>query len=307
MALIRSAFPDALDARIAEIFDGNYKQVKDQIGTFFTVKGPGDSPQKQDLRGSSNGALGDVPEFSGTITYDEAYEGYDWTIVDREYASGIQIQRRLFDDSLTETIEKKPQGLGLACARTRQKHAASIFGNAFSLDTTWLTHTEGVALCSNSHTTRAPGVSTASGFDNLVTTALSTVALNAARLQLKQLRDDRGNFIENEGDTLIIPYDLEPTAYEIVESAGVPEEVTNARNFNQGRYSVKPWLYLTDVNNWFLADMAMLKASLYWFDRLPYELAMVEDFDSLIGKWRLYERHGCGWTDWRALIGAQVS
>src|SRR5262245_21708655 len=135
--MIRSQFPDALDARMSVIFDGAYQQVPDKIPMLFTVKGPGDSPQRTDIRGSSNGALGDVPEFGGTLTYDDAFEGYDWTIVDREYASAIQIQRRLYDDALTETIDAKPRGLGDALARTRQKHAASIFNNAFSIDTTW--------------------------------------------------------------------------------------------------------------------------------------------------------------------------
>jgi hypothetical protein len=305
--MIRSNFPDALDARMHDIFDGNYKQVPDRIGDFFSTKSPGDSPQKQDIRGSSNGALGDVPEFSGTITYDDAFEGYDWTIVDREYASGLQIQRRLFDDALVDSIEAKPRGLALALARTRQKHAASIFNNGFSIDTTWLNHTEGVAMCSNSHTTRATGVSTAAGFDNLVTTAMSSVSVIAARLQMKGYRDDRANFIDNEPDTLIYPHDLEATAEEIRQSQGYPEEVTNAKNFNEGRYTGKPWLYLTDANNWFMADMRQLKSDLLWWQRLSYELDMIEDFDSLVGKWRLYERHGLGWKDWRGILGAQVS
>ena len=305
--MIRSNFPDALDARIAEIFDGNYKQVKDMIPSFFTVKGPGDSPQKHELRGSSNGALGDVPEFDGSVTYDEAYEGYDWTIVDREYASGLTIQRRLFDDAQDESIAQKPQELARALARTQQRHAASVFVNGFSVDTTWLTHTEGVALFSNSHTTRASGVSTAAGFDNLGTAALSTVSVIAARLQMKGYRNDRGSFIDNEPDTLIVPHDQEHTAFEISESMGIPELSTNAKNFNEGRYKVMPWIYLTDTNDWYMCDLAMQKQYLYWFNRLSYELAMVEDHDTVTGKWRLYERHGCGWTDWRGCLGHQVS
>lgn len=307
MTMIRSNFPDALDPRITERFDGQYKQVKDMIPTFFTVKGPGDGAQKTDIRGSSNGVLGDIPEFSGTLTYDDTFEGYDWTISDRVYASGIQIDRRLYDDSLTQQIDAKPDGLGRALGRTRQKHAAAVLVNAATIDTTFLNHTEGVALASNSHTTRASGVSTAAGFDNLNTAVLSTVAVIAARLAMKGFRDDRGNFIDNEADTLIVPHDLEHTAFEITQSLGIPEEMTNARNFNEGRYKVIPWIYLTDGNDWGMADLQMLKSALLWFQRLDYELAMVEDFDTVTGKWRLYERHGCGWSDWRGLLWSQVS
>ena len=40
---------------------------------------------------------------------------------------------------------------------------------------------------------------------------------------------------------------------------------------------------------------------------LPAEFAMVEDFDTLVGKWRLYSRYGHGHNDWRWVLGAQVS
>ena len=64
------------------------------------------------------------------------------------------------------------QAMATALQRTRQRHAAQLFVNAFAVDGTWNNYTEGVALCSNSHTTRS-GASTTAGFDNLVTTALS--------------------------------------------------------------------------------------------------------------------------------------
>jgi hypothetical protein len=51
----------------------------------------------------------------------------------------------------------------------------------------------------------------------------------------------------------------------------------------------------------------MLKDSLVWVDRIAPEFAMVEEFDTLIGKWRVYYRSGHGHNDWRGLLGAQVS
>jgi hypothetical protein len=307
MTAIAANFPDALDARFADIFDGDYAQLPDMISKFFGVKGPGDTPQRQDYRTSSIGAFGDVPAFTGTVTYDDVAEGYDGTITPLEYASGFMIQRRLFDYDQTGIIEGKPSSLALAFARTRQKHAAQWFNNATSVDSTWNSFTENVALASNSHTTRASGVSTATGFDNLVTTALSTVAIVAARIQFRGFRDDRGNRMSNMPNALIVPVDLCQQAYEIIESMGVPENATNAANYNKGKYEVIEWEYITDTNNWAIADTTMMKKNHIWYQDLPYEFAMVEDFDTLVGKWRLYARHGHGHRDWRHLLFADVS
>src|SRR3990167_3907901 len=187
-------FPDVLDSRFAEIFDNRYKQIADMVGTFYSIKQGASAPQRQDYRTSSVGAFGDVSEFTGTVTYDDVSQGYDGTITPKEYASGFQIERKLFDDDLTGIMEAKPAQLALAWARTRQKHAASTFNNAFSVDTTWNNYTENVALCSDSHTTTS-GASTSAGFDNLITASLSSVSVAAARIQMVGFRDDRANKI----------------------------------------------------------------------------------------------------------------
>lgn len=298
---------DALDARMARLYDERYKQLPDFIGKFFTIKGAGDSPQKQDYRTSSAGSFGDVPEFTGSVTYDDAYQGYDGTITPREYASGYQIERKLFDDAMHGLIDGKPKGLSTSVQRTRQKHAAQFFTNGFSLDTTWNNFTENVAPFSNSHTTTAPGVSTATGFDNLVTTAFSATALAAIRIQMVGFRDDRGNRITVVPRLIIHPPDLYDVVHEVIKSEGKPGGSTNDANVHLDAWEAIEWLYLSDSNDYFVADPVMMKDSLCWYDRLPAEFAMVESFDELLGKWRVYYRSGHGHNDWRWGLGAQVS
>ena len=301
-------FPDALDARFAKIYDERYKQLSDMIARFFAIVGPGQTPQKQDYRTSSVGSFADVPELTGSVSYDEVYEGYDGTITPKEYASGFQIQRKLFADASYGIMDAKPRSLATAYQRTRQKHAAQFFNNGFSNDTTWNNFTENVAPFSNSHTTRASGVSTASGFDNLVTTAFSAATLIAIRTQMKGFRGDRGDRISVMPKLIIHPVDISDLVFEAVKSMGKPDTAENNANFlaGQGWESVE-WEYLTDTNNYFVADPVMMKDSLTWFEREAMEFAMVEDFDTLVGKWRLYGRYGHGYNDWRFGCGAQVS
>ena len=301
---VSTNFGDLLDPRFQKIFNDRYDELPSMISKFYTMVS--DSPTKADYRTSQMGTLGDVPEFTGTVTYDESFQGYDGTITPREYASGYQIERKLYEDDQFGVMDSKPKTLATAYQRTREKHGAQLFNNAFSVDSTWNSYTENVALCSNSHTTTS-GASTNSGFDNLVTSSLSAVALAAMRIQMINFRGDRAERISVVPNTLLIPPDLYEVAYEIVESAGKPDTANNNANVHKGRYDVIEWIYLNDVNNFFLMDSTMMKDSLTWFDRVQKEFAMVEDFDTYIAKWRMRARYGLGHNEWRFILGALVS
>ena len=300
-----SAFPDVLDARMTKVFNETYRQLPDRVAEFFGMPSTG-SKQGDTERYSQTGTFGDVEEFTGTVSYDDVSEGYDVTFTHVQYAKGFQIERALYDDDKTGIMDGKPRDMAKALQRTRQKHGASILlNNAFSVDSTWISHTENVALSSNSHTTRS-GASTSTGFDNLTTAALSAVALESARISMRGFRGDRGERISVVPSVLLVPIDLEPTAWEIVNSQGKPDSANNNANFNYG-FNMKSWEYFTDANNWALVDSGMMKDYLLWHDRIGQEFAMVEDFDTFVGKWRLYSRYSAGHTDWRWFYGAQVS
>src|SRR3990167_5277807 len=119
-------------------------------------------------------------------------------------------------------MDQKPKGMAEALFRTRQKHKARIFNNATAVDTLFYSHSEGVALGSNSHTTTS-GASTSAGFDNLTTAALTATAVFAARLNMVGFRGDQAERIDVEPDELWYPPDLSEQAFEIIKSAGKVE------------------------------------------------------------------------------------
>lgn len=300
-------FSQLLDSRFSKLYNDRYAQLPDMLDNFFSMLDGNTMPTKDTARFGQVGAFGDIPGFTGSVSYDDVSQGYTSTLTHVEYAAGFQIERKLFDDDLYGVMDAKPKGLATAYQRTRQKHGASLFNNAFSVDNTWNAWSEGVSLCNDAHTTTSTGVSTATGFDNNITSSLSAVSLAAARIQMRTFRGDRAERIDVMPDTLVIPPDLYQTAFEIVESQGVPDSANNNRNVHNGKYKVIEWNYLTDTNNWFIADSTMMKDAVKWVDRTPSEFGMVEDFDSLIGKWRLYARYSLGFNDWRWILGSQVS
>jgi phage major head subunit gpT-like protein len=304
---VETNFADLLDPRFQKIFNDRYTQLEDRLGDFYDMVSGADAPTKDTYRMSQVGTFGDVPEFTGTISYDDVNVGYKSTLTHKEYATGFQIERKLFDDDLFGIMDSKPRGLATALQRTRQKHGASLFNNAFSIDSTWNNFTEGVPLCSTAHTTTAQGVSTSVGFSNRITAALSTVSVAAARIQMRGFRGDRGERISIQPDKLIYPINLYQVAYEIIESEGQPDSANNNKNVHKGGYTGVDWEYISDTNDWWMADSGTMKDMLKFVDRVKAEFGMVEDFDTLIGKWRLYARYSLGYNDWRFILGSQVS
>jgi len=302
MALVSNSFQDLLDPRFKRIWDERFTNAPDMIGDLYNVV----EGSLNTERYSNVGTTGDMPLFNGLVTYDDVYQGYDTTVTPLEYAQGIQVERKLIDDDQFSIIDQKPKALAQSLYRRRQVDAARPFNNAFSVDNFFYNNSEGVAMCSNSHTTTS-GASTTTGFDNLVTTTLSAVALFSAYTQMRQFKGDRAEVIECMPDELLIPVDLAEIAYEITKSAGKVDTANNNVNYLNNKFKVTEWLYLTDSNNWFLMDSRMRKDfGLIWINRVKGEFGFVEDFDSLVGKWRAYCRHGNAHLEWRFVLGASV-
>ena len=299
-------FGDLIDPRVKKIFYDELKQLPDYVGTVYSIEG---SSMPYEIS-SEIGELDDFAEFTGTVTYGSQNQGYDVRATHVEFTKGIQIERKLYDDDQHGIWQKRPVGLATSYQRTRQKHAARLFNNAFSVDTMFYSHSENVGLCSDSHTTTS-GASTASGFDNLTTASLTAVAVSAARIQASGFRDDIGNRYMSMMDELWIPIDLFEPAQEIVQSSGKVDSANNNVNVNKGKFTIMPtengWNYLTDTNNWFLCDGSLRKRFCTWYDRVALEFAQAEELDTLIAKWRAYCRYSNKYQNWRFVLGSQVS
>lgn len=306
MTATSSQFADFLDARFRDYWNSGYTELPDMTSTFYRVL----DGKFQTDRFSSVGALGELQAFTGTVQYDDLSQGYDTSVTPLEFALGFAIERRLKDDMLFDIMDGRAQGLAHSAYYTRQTHAARPFNNAFSVDTFFYTNTEGVSMCSDSHTSTSTATSTATGFDNRITSSLNAVTFASARTQLVNLRNDRGQLINLMPDMIIVPDQgsMLESAWEIVNSQGKPDVANNNANMYYKNYQVVPWKFLTDANNWFLADSKVMKQNgLIWIDKVKPEFAFVESFDEIIGKWRCYGRWASGHRDWRFIVGAEVS
>jgi len=293
-------FADLLEPGLRKVFFDAYGSLESMIPMLYAVENSTTSYEKD----SQVGSFSDVPEFNGTITYDEIYQGYDSTFTHQEYAKGFKIERKLYDDDLYRIIMKAPAGMGLSAIRTKEKHAANLFNNAFSANPSYLSGGDGQYLCDDAHPSNAPGVSTQ---DNAGTTALSPTAVEATRIAMLDFRDDRNNKIVVNPDTILVPTNLEETAWEIINSTGKVDTADNNKNFHYGKYKLAVWPYLTDSNNWFMIDSSLASMFCLFFNRVPVELNRDKSFNTYEASYSIYMRYSLGYSDWRWIYGHKVS
>ena len=306
MPAISENFGDLLTPGLRKIFTEQYNELPSMIGALFNIQDSNVSYEKD----SSVGAFDDFPVFQGQVSYDEVYQGYNITYTHVEFAKGFKVERKLFDDDLYNVIARKPSGLARSAKRSREKFGAQLFNNAFAgsgtiviAGTTVLSNSEALSLCNTAHTSTA----VTSTQSNSGTSALSPTAVEAIRIAMAGFKDDRDNLISVQPDLILIPRNLEETAYEIIASKGKVDSAENNENFHYGKYKLAVWDFLTDSNNWFMIDSPMMKDFLQWYDRIPLEFFQDKSFDTLIAKYAAYMRFSMGWSDWRWLYGQNVT
>ena len=249
------------------------------------------------------GGMGNWQAYEGAIEYDDLAKGYKTTITHEEYARGFKIERKLVEDDQYSLFRDRPAELAMAAMRTREVHAASVFNNAFS--TSYLGG-DGKPLVEDDHP-KSP--SNSGTQDNEGALTLSYANVITTRQLMRAWTDDLGNLIPRNPDTLLVPAELEDTAFEIVRTANVPNTTDYRANFVSGFIrNVIVWDYLTDANAWFVIDSMAAKQNLKWFDRAPLEFALdpTSNF-RLESRWRGYMRYSYGWKDWRWVYGNNPS
>jgi hypothetical protein len=247
-------------------------------------------------------------EDSGRVQYDDPNQGDKTTFTHAEFAKGVLVRRKFVDDNLFDVLTDQASALGDSLYRKREKSGASVFNNAFTSTTNddgfSTLGADGVVLCSASHPQSDDDGTT---WSNTGTTALSKAAVSSTRISMMDFEDDRGDIMDVMPDTILVPPDLEDTGLEITKSMLDPTSANNAINPQAGRFRLLVWHYLTDANNWFMLDSSRQRQFLRWYERIPVEFAREEDFDTLIAKFRAYNRYSYGWVDPRFIYGHNVT
>jgi len=179
------------------------------------------------------GKMGLVPEYNGSIEYEEVDPLDLATYTHKEYARGIRIARKLLDDAEYGLIESMTVENAEGFSRTMSNHMASIFVNAFS--SSYL-GPDGKALCATNHSS-----GTKPSFNNKGTSAFTHDNVVTTRQLMRKFKDEKGNVISVNPNVLVVPVELESAADEIVNSVQRIDNANNAINSNRKMsYIVEP-------------------------------------------------------------------
>jgi len=290
-------FSNLMAPGIREAFFNSYDDVitkESMVPRLFRMLGS----TRQNEYTLSISALGDFNDFdtTGQITYDDITEGYKATFTHTAWTKGIRITRKAKQNDMYGIFSDLPSQRGIAAARTREKHGASVFNNAF----TGTSGPDSLSLCNSAHTSTVSGVANQS---NTGTDTLSKTTVSSTRIAMKKFYGLNGERIGVKGDTLIVPMDKEQDAWVIISTKGEPETDNNNRNFHYGAYKLAVWDEITSTYDWFMADSRLMKLNLLWFDRNKLELNQDTSFNTYEARYSAYMEYSYGWRDYIWIYG----
>jgi len=308
MPLTSGNFADLLKPGLKNIFDVGMSRPRPIMELLFGVE----TSTRFEEQYQGMGAQGIVPPFDGTVPYHDFDAGYRTDIRNYEFAMGIQVERRLVDDDQYNQIRRRASSMSDSFNTTIETDAANVFINAFTDSGTnrmgaSTNGADGVALLSAAHPDSP--ANTGSTQANEGTLALTIDNLDTTRQNMRNFKDDKGQLLGVNPDTILVPPELERTATQILSERAIYEPNSAEYNVNMfsGRLTPIVWDRLTDSNAWFMMDSTLMKQHLIWQWRIRPEFSEAEDFDGLTAKFRGYMRYGIGWTDWRWIFGQNPS
>lgn len=290
-------WPRIVQKDLSLVFTDQYRQFESMLGAVCQMK-EATQGTEYDLE---TGDIGEVPTFTNAIEFSSPTEGYRKSIGETQYALGMKATRQLLRNDLYGVLRNRAAALADSFRDKRESIGASPFVDGF---TAAFTSGDDLSLFNTAHTNRQNSLTQS----NRGTSAFSPAAVEAARLAMLKFRTNADNKMGVRMDMLIVPADLHEKAYELIKSAGKVDTANNNRNYHQGRYKLVVWdNYLSDVNNWFVADSKLLKRTLIYREWEPTQFFRSGEFDTLVAKFAGYMSVGISTVEWRSVYGSIVS
>ena len=287
-----------LEPGLNALFGLEYDRYENQTAEIFDSESSDRAFEEEVMLGGfANASV--KPEGQG-VTYDDAQETYTARYTNETIALAFALTEEAVEDNLYDKISTRyTKALARSMANTKQVKGSNVLNNSTTGGST--AGGDGVALLSASHPTLS-GTQT-----NLLTTAadLNETSLEAALIQISQMKDERGLKIALRGMKMILPVNLQFVAERLLNSAGRVGTADNDINAIKSMGMVPQGYvinnFLTDTDAWYIKTDA--PNGLKHFNRAPIRTAMEGDFDTGNVRYKARERYSFGWSDWRGIFG----
>ena len=297
MVISRMQLVKELEPGLNALFGLEYDRYENQTAEIFDSESSDRAFEEEVMLGGfANASV--KPEGQG-VTYDDAQETYTARYTNETVALAFALTEEAVEDNLYDKISTRyTKALARSMANTKQVKGSNIINNS---TTSGYTGGDGALLVSASHPTLSGNQT------NVLTTAadLNETSLEAALIQISQMKDERGLKIALRGMKLILPVNLQFVAERLLNSAGRVGTADNDINAIKSMGMVPQGYvinnFLTDTDAWYIKTDA--PNGLKHFNRAPIRTAMEGDFDTGNVRYKARERYSFGWSDWRGIFG----
>lgn len=309
MVISRQDLQKQLIPALHDVIGLSYKRLPDQYTKIFTEYKTDRSFEEEVLMTG----FGEAPlksEGAG-VSFDDASEAWTQRYIMDTIAMAFAITEEAMEDEQYDTYSRlRGDALGYSMKSTKEQRGADILNNGFTGGAYALG--DGQALYSATHPLVNGG-----NLDNADTADLSEAALESALIAIAAYTDDRGILVNCQANRLIIPSNLQFTAFEILKSdlstttATVSGGVTNVNNVNalKGMGFFPGGVHvnnrLTDTDAWHIITDCP-NGFKYW-NRIPLQITQEGDFTTGNLRIKARERYTFGVMDPRAAYGSDGS
>ena len=295
--------PDLLRVGIRKVFLNEYESYPEIYSKLFTVENSNRAYEEEVILAG----FGLIPEWNsdgGELPTDRILVGDRVVFTHKDYGMMWSVSKRLLREDLYAKVGKELiQEATRALKTTVEVVAHSVLSGGFGGSR---------PLFSANHQLIGGGT-----FSNIGTGALSPTTLAEAITRFRRWVNHRGQPIQIQPQTLLVPPELEFTAKTILQSATHPN-IVGGSNFSpqsntHSHYenvlqSAVPQLvvspFLTDPNDWFLlASPKVHKLRFFWREKPSVETET--DFRTKGVLHSITCAFSVGFTDWFGVLGYQ--
>ena len=300
MATLRNALPDLYLSRLAFLEDVLFDEIDLEDGVVDKLYKMRDMGNKPFVRTTTVASFGSVPikAEGADVSYDEMAQGYDKTYTADTYELAFRTSKEALDDEQEEVVSDAARALGQSLTYTYNVDHADTYNTSTSTTGS----PDGVALFATNH----PLVGGGTNANALTTDAdLSVSALRDSLNIMADTVDDAGKLLHIRPRLLLVPYELQWLASEMLESAGRHDTANRSdnafKNRSDGRLDIVMWPYLTDADGWGLqSEPSRHQLRSYW--REKPNVLHDWDFESSSFKVKIRSRWIKGWSDYRGVF-----
>lgn len=242
-------------------------------------------------------------------------EGYSKVIEPDEWKNSFEVTEQMLEDAVMGKVKTNTLGFMLSYGRTRERFAAALFNNAHATTFTFggktfsSTAADGLAAFSTAHTSITGGTGTQS---NYFGNAFSYDALCLVEEAMQNFKDDDGNFLNVQPDTIIIPNKsrIKKLVMDAIGAEGIPNTANNSFSYQYGRWNVvfSPEFTSTSgitagTDTYWMMDSKYNEAyaGAVWLDRVPLEVRSYIDNETGANVFVGRARFNLGINNWKAM------